>query len=762
MIYRLIPILLSILFIIPSYGAHDDSAAVTTYSTADGMSHDRIQGFYQTADGMMWVCTWYGIDRFDGYRFDSFRPPKELNADSRFKEVSAVGDTLFIRTINGTSLSFDTKSCRYGISSDPVSNKGLKLGRNFTDSEGNSWSASPGGIQLTVTSPGNYDIIKNRSYTYARAIYEDTGGNIWVGWCNDAINGKADGEVVIYGTDGNPIRTLALGTAIYSIFEDKDRNIWLGTRDNGLVILKHDSTGNQQQYTYNADGTPGSLSHNAVFDITQDDCGRIWIATLGGGLDVVESGYDISKLSFHTPEGYPKGRHPRARTMLVNDSLMLAGTDTGLLQARLSDDTDGIKFIPVKYTGKSFPAEEIIHLIHENGDTVLISSFGKGIYRYTCADGSTFPLAADDIADRQPVFSALPDGKNRLWVVSRTAIMLYTIHGQHDTFITPVNRTLTLLETQPLRDSKGQSWFAASEGLVRVLAPDDSTADSSRKVIFTHITRFRNDSTTTDILTGADSVIILEPDTRDISLNVSSMPFGNPDGVKYAWRVTGRDSTWTETDGKHSLTLTDLRTGIINLEVRSTDIYGRYLDNTGHIRIYVKPHWYELTVVKTVIWVAGIIILAALLLFIIRYRRLSIIYDSVINSQPVARMSAAMTEIKDTDALTASDREFLDAINAHIEKSLGNSEFSIDDLVESIGMSRSVFYRRLKAVVGQSPSEYINKYRLSRAASMLHDDPEKPVSSVAYECGFSSPQYFSNLFRKRYQMTPNEWRKNGH
>ena len=96
-----------------------------------------------------------------------------------------------------------------------------------------------------------------------------------------------------------------------------------------------------------------------------------------------------------------------------------------------------------------------------------------------------------------------------------------------------------------------------------------------------------------------------------------------------------------------------------------------------------------------------------------------------------------------------------------LESGLSDTDFSIDDLVGSLGMSRSVFYRKLKSIVGQSPSEYINQYRLQRAAAMLRADDSKAISTVAYECGFSSPQYFSNLFRKRYQMTPNEWRKNG-
>ena len=743
--------------ILPIFGALNDTIA---YSTVNGMSHDRILGFYQDSDGIMWICTWYGIDRFDGYQFDSFRPHKELGVNSRFKQVSAVNDTLFIRTINGTILKFELNTYRYSRCDAPGLYKGRRLSRKFTDSDGNVWDYISSGVRFISIHPDNYDMVANKPNQYARTIFEDSTGNIWVGWCGKTLNGKTNGEVIIYDYNGNPLKTVIRGDAVYSIFEDNSHNIWIGTRDSGLIILEPDGQGDYRQHSYSANGAPDGLSHNAVFDITQDADGRIWIATLGGGVNEVDSGYDVTDLKFSVPGGYPVASHSRARSLLVNGKHIFAGTDTGLLHADLSYASDRMKFTPVKYDGQA-PAEEIIHLIQEAGDTILISSFGKGIYRYICTDGTTEPIAADDIAARQPVFSALPYGKDRLWVTSRNAIMLYDLAGNEPQFITPVDRQFTLLETKPMCDTKCQCWFATTDGLVRVHIPGTHADYGVHKVIFTHLTQFCNDSTFTRPLTHADSIIILEPGIRDISLSVSSLPFGSPDAVRYFWRIVDRDSVWTATDGKHSLTLTGLKPGNVNLEVRSTDIYGRDLDNIGHVEIYVTPHWYETQVVRAAVWIIGTIVVVFLLLFIMRYRRLRSLYDSVVNSQAVARVSAAITEIKDIDDLTDADREFLDNINARIEKSLGDSDFSIDTLVESIGMSRSAFYRKLKSVVGQTPTEYLNKYRLSRAATMLHDNSDKSIASIAYECGFSSPQYFNNLFRRRYQMTPNEWRKKG-
>ncbi|MDE7455393.1 MAG: helix-turn-helix domain-containing protein [Prevotella sp.] len=750
--------LILLLYIWLGYGEASAKPKATTYSVIDGLSHDRIQGFYQASDGMIWICTWYGIDRFDGYSFTTFRPSKELNAESRFKEAIAVNDSLIIKTLNGKVLSFDLKTCVFDVYNGTPKKGSVRLRRKYTDRDGNLWSTTSSGVELIPNLPNNYYIISNPSYPYARAIYEDSQGHIWVGWCGETRKGPVGGEVAVYDLNGNLVKTVIKGKAVYSIFEDDKHNMWLGTRDNGLVILKPGKQSKYEQLNYHADHKHGSLSNNFIYNIVQDERGRIWIATLGGGVNVVESGYNVSSLSFLIPKGYPVDSYPRARSLLVNGQCLLVGTDTGLLTTELVRPTANMVFRPARYNGQH-PAEEIIHLTEGYDKTVLISSFGKGIHQYECKSGNTSLLVAGDVADKQPVFAVLPDGKDKLWVTTRSGIRLYTFTDGGNSFITPVNYQFISLETKPLRDSKGQCWFASSDGLLRVVLPKMTATDSRRKVIFTDITYFKNDTTQNRTLTRADSVITVDADIRDISLGVSSMPFGNPDGVKYVWRIARQDTVWTEIDGKHSLTLTQLRPGMITLEVRSTDTYGRYLNNIGRISIDVKPHWYEIYAVKVAAYTIGCVLLLLWLLLIIRYRRLHRIYYAAINSQPIVMVSSAMTEIKPEESLTDADRDFINALDSNIKTMIDNPDFSIDSIVMAMGMSRSVFYRRLKAVVGQSPSEYINEYRLQRASEMLRDNPSRSVSEIAYACGFSSPQYFSNVFRKRYHTTPNEWRK---
>ena len=70
-------------------------------------------------------------------------------------------------------------------------------------------------------------------------------------------------------------------------------------------------------------------------------------------------------------------------------------------------------------------------------------------------------------------------------------------------------------------------------------------------------------------------------------------------------------------------------------------------------------------------------------------------------------------------------------------------------------MSRAVFYRKIKTFTGASPIDLVKEMRLKRALELLDADTYS-LSEVAYQSGFSSPQYFSRVFKEQMQCTPNE------
>ena len=65
-----------------------------TYSTLDGLTHDRIADIYTDSRGFVWVCTWYGVSRFDGYSFKNFSTaPGDFSPLSHHRFISVSEDS---------------------------------------------------------------------------------------------------------------------------------------------------------------------------------------------------------------------------------------------------------------------------------------------------------------------------------------------------------------------------------------------------------------------------------------------------------------------------------------------------------------------------------------------------------------------------------------------------------------------------------------------------------------------------------------------
>lgn len=105
--------------------------------------------------------------------------------------------------------------------------------------------------------------------------------------------------------------------------------------------------------------------------------------------------------------------------------------------------------------------------------------------------------------------------------------------------------------------------------------------------------------------------------------------------------------------------------------------------------------------------------------------------------------------------LNRLDAEFLDKMNALIEKAAAEEEFSIDMLARNLNLSRSSFYRKITALTGMSPNDYLKNFRLNRAAQLLRDGCR--VSDVADRVGFTSSSYFAKCFRAKFGVLPSEF-----
>ncbi len=115
-------------------------------------------------------------------------------------------------------------------------------------------------------------------------------------------------------------------------------------------------------------------------------------------------------------------------------------------------------------------------------------------------------------------------------------------------------------------------------------------------------------------------------------------------------------------------------------------------------------------------------------------------------------------KIEDIDSFGNIEQRFINKLNGLIQENLGNSEFSVENLAENLNISRVQLYRKVKAIMGISISDYIGSIRLEKAKSML-EKTSLTISEIAYTNGFSSPNYFSTTFKNKYGTSPNSYRK---
>lgn len=109
--------------------------------------------------------------------------------------------------------------------------------------------------------------------------------------------------------------------------------------------------------------------------------------------------------------------------------------------------------------------------------------------------------------------------------------------------------------------------------------------------------------------------------------------------------------------------------------------------------------------------------------------------------------------------LKKTDRKFVADFCALIESNISNEGFRVEDICSSLNISRVQLYRKVKALLNCNVNEYILNTRLQKAKYyLLHE--QLPVSDISYKVGFSSPSYFSTVFKSKYELSPTEFRDN--
>ena len=264
----------------------------THLSTEQGLSQSRVDHMLQDRRGFIWIGTYNGLNRYDGYRFKTYKPDPDdphsldgLFVSALFEDRSGA---LWIGTDQGLNR-FDPATERFAhFRADPDNPHDLSgFPEHITqDRDGMLWLATHNGLDRLDPSSRRFTHYRNDpddsqslSSNDVRFVLEDRQGTLWVatGAGLDAFD-RRTGHVRRYSNFQQPP-----SAPLDRILEDRSGMLWVSaTRGGGLASLDP-KTGVFTRYTW-FEGWPGTPDTRECSAILEDRHGMLWFATKPDGL----------------------------------------------------------------------------------------------------------------------------------------------------------------------------------------------------------------------------------------------------------------------------------------------------------------------------------------------------------------------------------------------------------------------------------------------------------------------------------------------
>lgn len=271
---------------------------------------------------------------------------------------------------------------------------------------------------------------------------------------------------------------------------------------------------------------------------------------------------------------------------------------------------------------------------------------------------------------------------------------------------------------------------------------------------------------------GPDRIDIA-PGETNIALSFTTLDYVNRERVNYAYRLRGVDKDWNYlTDGRNVATYNKLAKGTYVLEVKATDENGLWSNRVTRLTIHRLPAWYETWLAYT-LYVLALVAVAALLLRLylnwhkeieerkmvenlLKAKQMQLAEErrGAGEKQPQPEGTPGTLDVKLSKA-RSFDEEFVAKATRIVEQNLANPELSVVFLASELGMSRSTFMRKIKAVTGQTPLDYIKSIKLKHAYAMLQDKTAT-IQDVMRAVGYNDRKTFSQSFKDAFHITPVE------
>ena len=611
------------------YSAHaHEHYIVQHYSIKDGMSQNTVMAIMQDKEGLMWFGTWDGLNRFDGYTFTVYKAMNDgVEAQVNNRVTSIYEDEqerIWWATYDDHYYRLD--KTREHTTAMPYDSLPIGMTEQMSES-GNRTKIDGNGVIWQADE--QYGIMRYREGQWKRFtppldsryagqlrehffLIEDNQGRTWVnptggGW---SYYDYAKDELV-YPIEG-------LTNMIHTAYMDREGQMWIATYDGGVDCVNMDpapyklhdlgrsgqSNGEVRAFALNEKGevetflksetgiycaqltrygmltgTKGkglyqrnphrriATSHPDIYDIEEGEDGTLYVATYGGGVNILR--YDESKHSWSEPE--VAGNGMKVRDIEIVGNTLWCGTTTGVLCVELG-------------TGRCtvLPSYDIRTVRYHQG-RLWLGSFGGGLMTI---DLSAPKREITRVETYHDIILAMSGDSSSIWFSSESDIAELNIESgelyYYDALDNQHNTCFT--EAEALRTADGTIYFGYSNGYC-TFSP--SRVRHSGSVPPLHITRIETQEGT---LPPGDTIVL--PDGSNITIEYAAIDYIGADKLVYTYRMDGIDADWTCAEGSRRVTYNNLRYGEYIFHVRSTNREGADVANDKQITIIVERPWW--------------------------------------------------------------------------------------------------------------------------------------------------------------------------
>lgn len=538
-----------------------------------------------------------------------------------------------------------------------------------------------------------------------RALFQSKNGDIWVGTRRQEVyRFDGNGKLKQRFTD----KIFGFGT-VYHIMEDTKGNLWFSTKGSGLVKAEPDTHAPQglrfTRFT-NDPKNSNSISSNDVYFTYQDSHERIWVGSLGGGLNLIEekAGVTTFKHKYKGLKNYPAyGLYMEVRTMTEdNDGRIWVGTMDGLMSF------DGRFETPEQIMFETYRKESASSNIADNDIYVLYKDAYKQIW-VSVFGGGLNKLIRYDKENRKPIFksygireglnndvvmSIVEDANNNLWFATESGLSRFDKqteqfrnYDKYDGFL-----NVEMEESAAIKTLTGELWLGCKQGILHFLPDKLETLSNSYstyivdfRVSNKDLHSFKDHPILTKSIKYTDT-IVLNYDQSMFAIEFAALNYYNQNRVSYRYILEGYEKEWHYNGKNRIASYTNVPPGSYHFRVESIDEANPELASSRILFIEVLPPWWLTWWAYTIYAILGVVLLFVALRFSFfmmrmkndiyieqRVSELKIKFFTNISHElrtPLTLIKGPIQELKERENLSTKGLQYIDLMEKNTNQML--------------------------------------------------------------------------------------------